>query len=300
MNNTPGQPDWSTLDTQELQEKLETGELVIFNKCPFELPAAEDMEFLRGQKVHEAKNISYFPSESTIHGYREEHSGDYEMVHRILSQFSASATNWLSETLPAYMTGRRFGPIRFRAEEEKDRTNIEPRFSGSVLHVDMNGDAPSHGESFLRIFVNINPSKPRYWITSVSLEKLLDEWDDDIRVPNERLLGLIDDFRLYLARRFRGKVLSNSAYHRLMSRIHFFGKTDDYLQNQAPQSAWTFPPGSAWIVFSDLTSHAVLEGQFAIDQTYFVSAAAFKNPERSAKYLIKGFWAGKARGAREQ
>jgi hypothetical protein len=193
------------------------------------------MEFLRAQIVHDAKNMGYFPSERTMHSYRGEHYEDHERVHRILSEFSASATIWLSETLAAYITGMHLVPLRFRAEEERAQKNMDPRFSGSVLHVHTRGDTSAHGEGFLKIFVNINPSKPRYWITPDNLERLLDKWHDDIRVPGERILGLIDDFRLYLSRRFSGKPSSNSAYHRLMPRIHFVGKTDDCLQNLDPR-----------------------------------------------------------------
>jgi hypothetical protein len=147
---------------------------------------------------------------------------------------------------------------------------------------------------FLRVFVNINPVKPRYWVTSASLAELLDKWGDKVRKPNERVLGYIDDFRLFMNRLLKRTVSVDSAYHRFMSRLHYYGKTDDYLQNHAPQRAWVFPPGSAWLVFSDITSHAVKEGQFAIDQTYFVPETAFRNPERSTKSLIKRFWAGKS------
>jgi hypothetical protein len=292
MNISSNYLDGARLDANELQQRLEMGELVMFNQCPFQLPSAADLEFLRRQKVHNAKSISYLPDEKKLHGFLSEQAEDSERLLRILSQFSVAATNWLSKTLPTYNTGMRMGPLRFRVEEEKDRKNIEPRYSGSVLHIDMNGDAPTHGESFLRIFVNINLEKPRYWITSDSLEKLLIKWGDRVRVPHEQLFGFIDDFRLSLSGLLGIKPLSDSAYHRFMSRIHFYGKTDDYLQNQANQISWIFPPGSAWLVFSDLTSHAVQGGQFAIDQTYFVSSVAFKNPERSTKSLIKRFWAG--------
>jgi hypothetical protein len=293
MNNSLNYPDGTALDTQQLQEKLEMGELVLFEKCPFELPVAEDLEFLYTRQVHNAKSISYYPAEKLMDGILKGQDADNARLLRILSEFSDSATNWLNQTLPAYTAGMRMGPLRFRVEEEKDRKNIESRYSGSVLHVDMNGDAPTHGESFLRIFVNINPDKPRYWITSDSLEKLLCKWGDDVRVPHERMFGFFDDFRLFISRLLRTKPLSSSAYHRFMSRIHFYGKTDDYLQNRAPQQSWAFPPGSAWLVFSDLTSHAVQGGQFAIDQTYFISSQAFNHPERSTKSLIKRFWAKK-------
>jgi len=283
--------DGAMLDCEDMQNKLEMGELIFFKRCPFPLPTSEDLEFLLSQKVYQAKSVSYFPDSGFVNGYRGQTMEDEVRIRNILSQFSSRATSWLAETLPSYYSQMRFGPLRFRIEEEKGRKNVEPQYSGSVLHVDMNGDAPTHGESFLRIFVNINPVKPRYWVTSDSLGQLLDKWGDDVRVPNERMQGFFDDVRLIMNRLFRRSTLADSAYHRIMSRIHYYGKTNDYLQNRAPQRSWVFPPGSAWLVFSDITSHAVKEGQFAIDQTYFVPSTAFKNPERSTKSLIKRFWA---------
>jgi hypothetical protein len=285
--------DGSMLSAEAMQDKLEMGELIFFKNTPFPLPEAKDLEFLLAQKVFEAKSVSYFPDTGLINGYRGETTDDNIRIHNILAQFSTAATAWLAQTLPEYHAGMRMGPLRFRTEEEKNRQDVEARYSGSVLHVDMNGDAPTHGENFLRIFVNINPHKPRYWVTSVSLEQLLKVWGDNIRVPHERMLSYFDEIRLFVYRLLNKSPHIDSAYHRLMSRIHYYGKTDDYLQNQAPQQTWVFPPGSAWLVFSDITSHAVKEGQFAIDQTYFVSSKAFKNPERSTKSLIKRFWARK-------
>lgn len=285
--------DGSTLSAEAMQDKLEMGELIFFRKCPFPLPEGKDLEFLLAQKVFGAKNVSYFPDTGLIDGYRGDSADDNIRIHRVLAQFSSAATNWLAQTLPGYHANMRFGPLRFRTEEEKNREDIEARYSGSVLHIDMNGDVPTHGENFLRIFVNINPHKPRYWVTSVSLGHLLDVWGDKIRVSHEGFLSYLDESRLFFYRLLKKNPNIDSAYHRLMSRVHYYGKTDDYLQNHAPQQAWVFPPGSAWLVFSDITSHAVKEGQFAIDQTYFVSSKAFKNPERSTKSLIKKFWSKK-------
>jgi hypothetical protein len=76
-------------------------------------------------------------------------------------------------------------------------------------------------------------------------------------------------------------------------RLHFFGKTDAYLQQHAERKKWVFPPGSAWLVFSDLVSHAVVSGRYAIDQTYLTPAWAFRRRERSTKEIIERFWAGR-------
>ena len=78
----------------------------------------------------------------------------------------------------------RFGPLRFRVAEERGRI-IDPRLTGRLLHVDANSDMPAFGDSFLRIFVNINPERDREWLTSLPLAALLDQWGDSVRVAGE-------------------------------------------------------------------------------------------------------------------
>ena len=40
-----------------------------------------------------------------------------------------------------------------------------------------------------------------------------------------------------------------------------------------------FPPGSVWVCFSDQTSHAVMSGQFMLEQTFFLPVDAMAHPE---------------------
>lgn len=276
-----------------LPERLERGELVVFAKCPFPLPVGDDREFLIAQTVADGvKSISWYPDEDRLHGHLRRRPGDGERVAGLLRSFNRAADDWLGRALPRFRAAARNGPLRFRTEEEEGR-DYESRYSGSVLHVDMSGDAPAHGESFLRIFVNINPSQPREWITSDSLGELLDRWGDRIREAGEGPPGLRERIRLRLGRLLGFPPPADSPYHRLMSRAHFFGKTDDHLQSGAPRRKWVFPPSSAWLVFSDLVNHAVVRGRFAIDKTYIVAPTAFADRRRSTAAIIERFWAGR-------
>ena len=50
-------------------------------------------------------------------------------------------------------------------------------------------------------------------------------------------------------------------------------------QKTSPQETMPFPPGCVWICFSDQTSHAVMSGQFMLEQTFFLPVDAMVRRE---------------------
>ena len=48
-------------------------------------------------------------------------------------------------------------------------------------------------------------------------------------------------------------------------------KSDLDYQKNAPQVTFGFPPGCAWVCFSDQTSHAVMAGQYMMEHTLQLS-----------------------------
>lgn len=280
-----------------LDERLERGELVVFERCPFPLPAGEDLEFLLACELDGvSKSITLFPDTGLMGGHLPAPPAVEARLKQLLGDFSRVATSWLAGALPRYHAAMRIGPMRFRVAEERGRV-IDPRLTGRLLHVDANSDMPALGDSFLRIFVNINPERDREWLTSLPLAALLDQWGDSVRVAGEGRAPVLRRVRMGIGRALGRVQPPDTSYDELMMRLHFYGKTDPYLQMCAPQTHWIFPPGSAWVVFSDLVSHAVVGGQYAIDQTYLVPARAFRRPGRSTKAVIERFWAGRRSAA---
>lgn len=64
-----------------------------------------------------------------------------------------------------------------------------------------------------------------------------------------------------------------------MLGLHDAMKADLNYQRDGSQELAAFQPGSTWICFSDQTSHAVLSGQFMLEQTFFLPVAAMIRPE---------------------
>jgi hypothetical protein len=77
-----------------------------------------------------------------------------------------------------------------------------------------------------------------------------------------------------------------SEYDHLMLQLHDAMKSDlDYQQN-GPQQTVPFPAGSVWVCFSDQTSHAVMSGQYMLEQTLHLPAARQYNPDSSPLAIL--------------
>src|SRR5262249_5794397 len=154
------------------------------------------------------------------------------------------------------------------------------------VHIDAYPSRPTNGDSILRLYVNLNRSDPRVWVTSETIEKLLERYGTAVGLPTspgttwtQRLTqGLFGLFQT------RGKV--RSAYDAFMLRFHDFLKSNDEFQEYCPKRYWHFPPGSAWLVMGDTLSHAVLRGRYALDHSIFVAPHTLALPEQSAPALF--------------
>jgi 3-deoxy-D-manno-oct-2-ulosonic acid (Kdo) hydroxylase len=64
-------------------------------------------------------------------------------------------------------------------------------------------------------------------------------------------------------------------------------KEDATFQENTPKCRWAFPPNSAWMVFTDCVSHAVLCGQYALEQTFLIPQSALVKPESSPLAVVE-------------
>ena len=63
-------------------------------------------------------------------------------------------------------------------------------------------------------------------------------------------------------------------------------KADEGYQRDAPQVTMPFPPGSAWVCFSDQTVHAAMSGQYMMEQTFHLAAAKQYNRQASPLAIL--------------
>jgi hypothetical protein len=269
--------------------RLEEGNILFFEKTPFELPP-DEVQFLLGQKQSAAgyhKNIAYRPVSNRLTGYAQARNGHKERLHAIMQRYSQTVLGFTPQFLTPYAGSLAADFASFRPQQEAGR-QIRLRVRNDLLHVDSFPTRPSHGNRILRVFTNINPTEPRAWVTSATFEHLVARYVGAGGMPLPR--GMPSGPRKVLTRLARALGLLSLArppYDDWMLRFHHFLKANREFQDMGSRTQWEFPPQSTWLVFTDMVSHAVLSGQFALKQTFIVSKHALVLPEKAPVRILE-------------
>ncbi|MBV9072360.1 MAG: Kdo hydroxylase family protein [Acidobacteria bacterium] len=268
--------------------KLEAGDILFFPETPISI-TSDALGFLLGhQQVGGAyhKNIAYRPLEDRITGFDAQNGPAAERLRGIMRRYSSDVVAFLREFLGPYQARWKVDYASYRPEEEQTR-DLALRKRNDLLHTDAFPTRPTHGDRILRFFNNINPSRTRNWITTDTFDVLVNKMNegklDGGRVPLPSSLQP-SSIKQTLAGLGFGRLapsLKRSPYDEFMMRFHNYLKENSSFQENCPKQHWEFPPGSSWMVYTDMVSHAVLSGQFALEQTLIVSKDAMVRPEKS-------------------
>jgi hypothetical protein len=268
-------------------EMLERGEILFFSEPPFKLPA-EDREFLLAQEWAELrmhKNVSYRPGEDVLRGV----SGGTATVERLralLRNYSAEVIAFLTKFLAPYAGGWTVDFSSFRPFEEESR-GLPLHKRNDLLHVDAFPSRPTRGGRILRVFTNLNPSKPRVWNTTEKFEVLARRYAEDAglqRIAEDSWLSrTVQDWGEKLG--FRG--MGRTPYDMFMLGFHDYLKENAAFQKDCPKVRMEFPPFATWLVFTDGVAHAAISGQYAIEQTFLISPKALVSPEQAPCRILE-------------
>ncbi len=270
--------------------QLESGDILFFHETPIDIPA-EDLSFLLGHdRVRGAyhKNIAYRPLADKITGFTAQDDSAAERLRGIMQRYSRGVVAFLGSFLAPYQSRWKVDYASYRPEEEQSR-DLSLRKRNDLLHTDAFPTRPTGGNRILRFFNNINPEKTRNWITTQVFEVLVKQMragkldGDSPQVPFPESLQ-VPAGRRALAALGLGALapaLKRAPYDEFMMRFHNYLKENSEFQKNCPKQHWEFPPGSSWMVYTDMVSHAVLSGQFALEQTLIVSRDAMVVPEKS-------------------
>jgi len=269
--------------------RLEEGNILFFPETPFGLPP-DDVQFLLGQRQSEAgyhKNIAYRPLSDRLTGFRESSSGGRDRLQAVMRRFSQRAIEFTERLLSPYAGSLAVDFASFRPQQEAGR-QIRQRARNDLLHVDSFPTRPSHGNRILRVFTNINPAESRVWVTADTFDRLAERFAGSGGMPLPRSVATGPKRLLVkLAQAARLHSLARPPYDDWMLHFHHFLKANQEFQNTCPRTRWEFPPRSAWLVFTDMVSHAVLSGQFALEQTFIVSKNALVLPEKAPARVLE-------------
>lgn len=224
------------------------------------------------------KNISLEPGNGALHGV----VGGAEReaaVRGLIARYQQAAADLAARLLPEYQGRLRAAPTSLRLLRVEGR-RTSWRKDDSRLHVDAFPSRPNYGERILRVFCNINPDgEPRVWRVGEPFADMARRMLP--RVPRQWPGSAALLAALKITKRKR------SAYDHIMLHLHDAMKADLEYQGQCPQETMPFPPGCAWVCFSDHASHAVMSGQFMLEQTFWLPAAAMADAGRSPLAILE-------------
>jgi len=278
----------SSLRSRELCAALESGNIVLMPRSPIFIPD-EHRDVLFGRKQASSpyhKNISYRPTENRITGVGGSDDADSEQVRRILCEYSRRVTDFLANVLSPYAGNWKLDYASYRPIEEKSRpARLHAR--NDLLHFDSFPTRPTNGARILRFFTNINPAQNRVWVTSQTFEAFGPRFALAAGLGKSSTRQAFTRAVRSLARSVGLPVFSRPPYDEFMHRCHNRMKEDANFQENTPRQRWEFAPNASWIVFTDCVSHAVLSGQYALEQTFLIPQNSLVEPKRSPLALLE-------------
>ncbi|MGH9406381.1 MAG: Kdo hydroxylase family protein [Terriglobia bacterium] len=281
-----GPPERTAASARAYCRQLERGDILFFPSTPFALPE-DDRNFLLGAKQTETshhKNISYKPRQDRINGLARG-SADESRLRAVMRVYSQTVADFLQRFLVPYAGHWRLDFASFRPIEEEGR-DLPQSKRNDLLHVDSFPTRPANGDRILRVFTNLNPEQSRVWLTG-------DPFDVMVQNFGGNEIGRIVKRARTPWRRFYRAALrlvgraGRPLYDELMLGLHHAMKRDPEFQRNSHKSRWEFPPGSTWLVYTDMVPHAVLTGRFALEQTFIVSRTAMVEPEKAPCNLLR-------------
>jgi hypothetical protein len=281
----------------DVSDALERGNVVQFGDCPVALPSAEDLDFLRTAmpNVLSSKNISFHPEADRIFGIKAGKE-DVERTQRILKGHNARVQDFLRRSMPNLTRDWQVGTASFRPLQERGR-NLSTHASNELVHVDAGAYGATHGDRILRFFVNVNPTEDRVWVSKGAFPELYRRYGQAAGVadgtPARLEEGFFDRLRTGAARALGAvippaRLLDSSPYDRAMRRFHNFMKDTPAFQAE-PQGhrEFRFKPFTAWMVFTDMVSHACIEGRFAFIDTFVIRLGSCRLPDMAPIHILQ-------------
>jgi len=284
------------LEPQESQarawcRRLEAGDILYFPQSPISF-APDDLSFLLGQQqtgstLH--KNIAYKPNLDSVSGLDDASPTSVAQLQAIMRRYSQDVTRFLAGFLLPYQGRWQLDYASFRPQEEEGR-DLPLRRRNDLLHTDAFPTRPTRGARILRFFNNIHPTRTRDWVVSDPFPVLA-----RLYAPEQISLPATGNSASRALRSVANAAglghaipsLKRSPYDDFMMRFHNFLKENASFQAECRKEYLQFPPGSSWMVYTDMVPHAVLSGQYALEQTFLVEHQAMVAPEFSPLSVLQ-------------
>jgi len=280
-------------DATARTEALESGDILYLASSPL-MPTPEEREVMTGLAQLSGafhKNIAYKPSEDKLSGLAGADRTLASKVCDILRGYSRRTVEFVGKMLPSYRSMWKLDYASFRPVEEHGRS-LPLKKRNDLLHVDAFPTRPTRGALILRVFTNINPEKDRVWIVSDPFEHVAAEWAASAGLGQtaRRARSSMNSAARAACRFLHSTglpVVDRSPYDEFMLGFHDYLKKNDEYQSGCAKYRFAFPPGSTWMVFTDVVPHAVESGQHAMEQTFIVARESLLSRDRAPASILE-------------
>ncbi|MDP5007457.1 MAG: Kdo hydroxylase family protein [Glaciimonas sp.] len=241
---------------------LEAGKVLYFPDLAFKLTTQEQHFLTPAIRDPKSRNISL-----DAQGHLKGALGDateQAALAAMVARFRTQSQQLITSLLPAYSAHLRMAPTSFRPMQVESRAQSW-RADDKRMHVDSFPSRPNYGERILRVFTNLNPDgEPRVWRVGEPFETIA-----------KRFLPKTKSYSRWQAQAMNALHITKSLrseYDHLMLQLHDSMKSDVDYQAHGEQVTMPFAAGSVWVCFSDQTPHAVMAGQYMMEQTLHLPA----------------------------
>lgn len=256
---------------------LERGRILIFPRLEFAFRDDEQCLFSPAFSDGDSKNISLKPS-----GELGGSAATGEMAGKLagmMARFAAGAEHFVAELLPPYSGKLERARTSYRPVEILGRSSSTLR-DDTRLHNDAFPSQPMRGRRILRLFTNVNPyGESRDWRVGEPFEDVARKLGPRVHEGSQIYDGLLAAVGITKGRR--------SPYDNLMLGLHNTAKRDSAYQAEMAQVEVSFPPGSTWLCFTDQVMHAVVKGQYALEQTFHLDVETMTEPRFSPLKVLE-------------
>ena len=268
--------DWRMAGRPEWTAAVEAGRVLYFPHLAFEVLPTERALLREGMLSPQSRNVS-LGADGVLKGAGGS-AAEQAQLAAMVARFRQQALQLIDGLLPEYRGRLRFAPTSVRPRQVETRRQ-SVRADDQRMHVDAFPSRPNYGERILRVFANINPAGvPRVWRVG-----------DDFETVARQFLPRAKPYRLWQAKALNALHVTKSLrseYDHLMLQLHDAMKRDEAYQKSGTQVSMPFAAGSVWVCYSDQATHAVMSGQFMMEQTLYLPPGREANPQASPLAIL--------------
>ena len=255
---------------------LEAGKVLYFPRLAFELQEAERAFLTPAIRDPKSRNISL-----DVRGHLKGAAAGTDQqlaLALMIGRFREQALSLVHSLVPQYRPALRVAPTSYRPMQVETRSQSW-RADDRRMHVDAFPSRPNYGERILRVFTNINPEGvPRVWRVGEPFDTVARRFMPRAKPYVRWHASMLK--ALHVTKSLR------SEYDHLMLQLHDGMKGDLQYQQDAEQVTMPFAAGSAWVCFSDQASHAVMSGQYMLEQTLHLPPEKQYDPSASPLAIL--------------